>query len=93
MPFLETSIIRYRNKAVADGAVSFYLDHFVSARISKHTHGIEIYAYYDAGDAEHRARTTSVDAAGLLLVSGRFSDILNKVNLAFSPNLNNNNNR
>ncbi|KAJ7652892.1 hypothetical protein B0H17DRAFT_1214867 [Mycena rosella] len=34
------------NKAVADGAVSFYLDHFVSARISKHTDGVECSIIY-----------------------------------------------
>ncbi|KAG5636036.1 hypothetical protein H0H81_009309 [Sphagnurus paluster] len=27
------------NKAVADGAVSFYLDHYISVRISRHTYG------------------------------------------------------
>ncbi|KAJ7704328.1 hypothetical protein B0H17DRAFT_1039291 [Mycena rosella] len=66
------------NKAVADGAVSFYLDHFVSARISKHTHGIECMIRYDVNNSEHRARETLVDAAGDLNVTKMFSAILKK---------------
>ncbi|KAJ7681552.1 hypothetical protein B0H14DRAFT_3678127 [Mycena olivaceomarginata] len=69
------------NKAVADGAVSFYLDHYVSARISKHTYGIECIVNYNATNAEHRARskTTHKDAAGRLVVPKSFFPHSDKV--------------
>ncbi|KAF8160149.1 hypothetical protein K438DRAFT_1921672 [Mycena galopus ATCC 62051] len=70
------------NKAVADGAVSlmFYLDHYVSARISKHTYGIQCVTKYKSNNAEHRARsnTTFKNAAGNLKVPKQFSPILTK---------------
>lgn len=49
-----------RNKAVADGAVSFYLDHFVRARVSKFSYGINCNGNYDASDNEHRKRSSSI---------------------------------
>ncbi|KAF7362769.1 hypothetical protein MVEN_00626600 [Mycena venus] len=68
------------NKAVADGAVSFYLDHFVSVRVSKHTSGIEIITPYISTDTEHCARVKSAlrDAAGELMLPKMFSAILHK---------------
>ncbi|KAJ7113113.1 hypothetical protein C8R44DRAFT_984923 [Mycena epipterygia] len=68
------------NKAVADGAVSFYLDHFVSARISKHTDGVKCSVVYEANNAEHCSRSRSIerDADGRLRVPKRFSAILKK---------------
>jgi hypothetical protein len=45
-----------RNKAVADGAVSYYLDHFVVGRIARHTYGIPISVLYDPADPDHRKR-------------------------------------
>ncbi|KAF7362770.1 hypothetical protein MVEN_00626700 [Mycena venus] len=68
------------NKAVADGAVSFYLDHFVSVRVSKHTYGIESSTAYIHRDAEHCARVKSAvrDAAGDLILPNLFSAILHK---------------
>ncbi|EEB95630.1 hypothetical protein MPER_05365, partial [Moniliophthora perniciosa FA553] len=66
------------NKAVADGAVSFYLDHHVSARVSRFTYGIEVLVPYDESNREHRRRshTTFVNAAGVRMVPGAFSAIL-----------------
>ncbi|KAJ7059899.1 hypothetical protein C8F01DRAFT_206812 [Mycena amicta] len=66
------------NKAVSDGAVSFYLDHFVSARISKDTYGIDIYTAYNSANTEHlrRASSTFVDASGQLSIAGQFRSIL-----------------
>ncbi|KAF7350599.1 hypothetical protein MSAN_01620000 [Mycena sanguinolenta] len=68
------------NKAVADGAVSFYLDHFVSVRVSKHTYGLECVTAYLPEDVEHRARleTAVRDAAGDLMLPRMFSPILHK---------------
>ncbi|KAJ6592476.1 hypothetical protein B0H19DRAFT_1364978 [Mycena capillaripes] len=68
------------NKAVADGAVSFYLDHFVSVRVAKHTYGTECVVPYISNNPEHRARSKSVrkNAAGDLNVPRSFSAILHK---------------
>jgi hypothetical protein len=80
-----TLISWHRNKAVADGAVSFYLDHFVSVRVSKHTYGLECVTAYVSDDAEHRARLKSAvkDAAGDLMIPKMFSPILLKVGTRF----------
>ncbi|KAF8802608.1 hypothetical protein BYT27DRAFT_7196548 [Phlegmacium glaucopus] len=66
------------NKAVADGAVSFYIDHFVSARVSKFAYGINTYHRYNAYNPEHQRRqnTTFMTAEGYLGISGIFNDIL-----------------
>ncbi|KAJ7755461.1 hypothetical protein B0H16DRAFT_715359 [Mycena metata] len=68
------------NKAVADGAISFYLEARVSARISKHTYGIEIITPYTSTNAEHvtRAGTAFTDVSGVLMVPKKFSAILDK---------------
>ncbi|KAI0656119.1 hypothetical protein C8Q70DRAFT_1056985 [Cubamyces menziesii] len=46
----------HTSKAVAEGAVSFYLDHFVSARVIRMTYGVEVGVHYDKNKAEHLAR-------------------------------------
>jgi hypothetical protein len=48
------------NKAVADGAVSFYLNNFVSTRIARKTYGIIRRVFYDASNAEHKKRENKV---------------------------------
>ncbi|KAF5374599.1 hypothetical protein D9615_008995 [Tricholomella constricta] len=68
------------NKAVADGAVSFYIDHFVKARVSKFTYGLDSYVPYDITNVEHRRRlaTLFVDSDGVDNVQRKFSPILKK---------------
>ncbi|EIN09800.1 hypothetical protein PUNSTDRAFT_66300 [Punctularia strigosozonata HHB-11173 SS5] len=44
------------SKAVADGAVGFYCDHHVSARMSKFMYGVEYLREFDPGDPEHVKR-------------------------------------
>ncbi|KAI0342873.1 hypothetical protein BDW22DRAFT_1407386 [Trametopsis cervina] len=44
------------SKAVADGAIGFYCDHHVSARVSKFMYGVEYLRNFDASDEEHVAR-------------------------------------
>ncbi|TFY76405.1 hypothetical protein EWM64_g7606, partial [Hericium alpestre] len=44
------------SKAVADGAIGFYCDHHVSARMSKFMYGVEYLREFDPEDAEHVAR-------------------------------------
>ncbi|KAJ7059084.1 hypothetical protein C8F01DRAFT_1370694 [Mycena amicta] len=68
------------NKAVSDGAVSFYLDRFVSARIAKETYGIDCSTVYDSKEAEHRKRsvTTYLTQSGDLRIPGQFFPIVRK---------------
>ncbi|PBK90604.1 hypothetical protein ARMGADRAFT_1014645 [Armillaria gallica] len=68
------------NKAVADGALSFYLDHVVAARVSKYDYGIPVYTEYNPLDAEHSSRTdaTFFDADGVLSIGGQFFCMLPK---------------
>ncbi|KAF7799778.1 hypothetical protein EIP86_011020 [Pleurotus ostreatoroseus] len=44
------------SKAVADGAIGFYCDHHVSARVAKFMYGVEYLRAFDPNDAEHSAR-------------------------------------
>lgn len=45
-----------RSKAVADGAIGFYCDHHVSARVSKFMYGVEFLRTFDPADDEHVSR-------------------------------------
>ncbi|THH05876.1 hypothetical protein EW145_g4483 [Phellinidium pouzarii] len=67
-------------KAVADGAISFYLDQFVSSRVSKASYGIEISYDYDSTDPEHNARMEDLSRqpSGRYVVSGGFATILKR---------------
>ncbi|EIW83972.1 hypothetical protein CONPUDRAFT_50452 [Coniophora puteana RWD-64-598 SS2] len=44
------------SKAVADGALGFYCDHHVSARVAKFMYGVEYLREYDPDDPDHQAR-------------------------------------
>ena len=44
------------SKAVADGAIGFYCDHHVSARMSKFMYGVEFLRAIDPNDPDHAAR-------------------------------------
>ncbi|KAG6889537.1 hypothetical protein C0992_004796 [Termitomyces sp. T32_za158] len=68
------------NKAVADGGVSFYIDHFVSARVAKYAYGVICSTHYDPADPEHRSRRRTVytNAAGDRMIPGTYSIILPK---------------
>jgi hypothetical protein len=75
-------LIDYRSgKPVADGAVSFHIDHLVTSRVARATYGIEIYKHYNPGDPEDYARrhTQFTDAAGHRCIPNQFSSILMKV--------------
>ncbi len=63
------------------GAVLFYLDNFVSARVMRTTYGIAINADFDPNDPEHHARraTNLYRASGRVVVPEAFSIILKKV--------------
>jgi len=46
------------SKAVAEGAISYYLDHWVTARIARFSTGVVYYELYDEDSAEHKAALT-----------------------------------
>ena len=66
---------------MADGAISFYLDHHVSARIARRAYGVGCVVDYDAKDAEHRRRSSSIyiSVAGDKILPDAFDVILPKV--------------
>ncbi|KAF6752177.1 hypothetical protein DFP72DRAFT_905143 [Ephemerocybe angulata] len=69
------------NKAVADGAVSFYLDRAVISRVSRLTYGLEVFETYNPTNPEHakREHRASVHpATGVRVLYGAFSTILPK---------------
>ncbi|KDR69808.1 hypothetical protein GALMADRAFT_255622 [Galerina marginata CBS 339.88] len=80
---LGLSVVRpeeHVNKAVSDGAVSFFLDHFVRARVSKAAYGQICGILYDPCDAEHVKRKASIiiSASGRSHVNHYFQVILPK---------------
>jgi len=60
------------NKAVADGAISYYTDHFVQTRVSKLTYGCRGLLPYDPSNPEHRKRPTVTAASGLEVIDDVF---------------------
>ncbi|KAG2049397.1 hypothetical protein BDR06DRAFT_961567 [Suillus hirtellus] len=70
----------HANKAVADGAVSFYIDHLVSSRVARATYGVECRTLYSALDREHLARQHKgvIDVDGQTYLHERFESILLK---------------
>lgn len=81
-------IIGYRNKAVAEGAVSFHVDHFVKARVAKYSYGTDAAVLLNPFNEEHicRLHLASKDMNGLLRLQG-FSVILPKVR-TLQPDIN-----
>ena len=70
-----------RNKAVAEGAVSFYLRNVVSVRIAKVTYGVKCTATFDARNPDHVLRQHSLRTrpSGEISVDGAFKVLLGKV--------------
>jgi len=66
------------NKAVSDGAISFYLDHFVRTRVSKFTYGNFYSPKYNPSDPDHLSRSHNVctSSSGEELISEFFDIIL-----------------
>ena len=67
-------------KAVASGAVAFYLDHSVSARMARMTYGTRCAIEYKKDDPEHIARAGTVipRPSGRTVIPNVFSPILKK---------------
>ncbi|KAK2462915.1 hypothetical protein APHAL10511_005113 [Amanita phalloides] len=72
----------YLNKAVAEGAVSYHIDHRVSTRVARFTYGIEVTRPYSLLDPEHthirRRHLVYTSPSGMRRIEGIFSDILLK---------------
>ena len=70
----------FSNKAVADGAISYYVGHFVQSRVSKLTYGSRVDFDYDPNNPEHQKRSflTSIISGDKLIDNG-FSVILSGV--------------
>lgn len=68
------------NKAVADGAVSFYIDHLVSSRVARTTYGTDCVTPYNSQDLEHlvRQHKSFIDITGSRLIPDYFQSILMK---------------
>ncbi|SRR6266576_86911 len=75
-----------RNKAVAEGAIIFKVDHAVSSRVARYTYGIEVGVEFDPIHPDHLAReSTCVEVpSGKILVPHYFSAILKKVDFTLA---------
>ena len=80
LPRLERQLFvesMFRNKAVADGAVSFCIDHYATARVSKFVFGTGCCILYDAKHPEHASGSDKyVDLPGDVMIGDVFSNIL-----------------
>ena len=70
-----------RSKAVADGAIGFYCDHHVSARMSKFMYGVEFLREMDPKDPDHVARKERLCElpSGPKLLPDAFDCVLSRV--------------
>ena len=70
------------NKAVAEGAVSFHVDHLVKARVAKYAYGTDAAFRLNPLDEEHfrRLHLAALDMNGLPRLQG-FSVILPKATI------------
>jgi len=68
------------NKAVSDGAISFYLDHYVRARVAKVTYGSPANVAFDGSNPEHikRAGLKYKQADGMTYIPVGFLTVLPK---------------
>lgn len=69
------------NKAVAEGAVSFYLEHFVSVRVMRFAYGTTCVIEYNPQDSDHvkRRGKAYMRPSGRMVIPNSFKMILAKV--------------
>ncbi|KAH8110514.1 hypothetical protein DFH11DRAFT_1514361 [Phellopilus nigrolimitatus] len=67
-------------KAVADGAISFYLDQYVTSRIARFSYGMEFSWAFDPSNLEHKRRETTavIWPSGRKMLPGGFNTALRK---------------
>ena len=75
------------DKAVAVGAISFHLDHFVKGRISKFAYGVPYCVPYKRSDPEHirREHKAYKDELGDKYIPDAFDTMLSKVRHQIVP--------
>ena len=64
---------------MADGAISYYIDHFVQTRVSKLTYGSKGSVEYDSSNPEHQKRPTYTGSSGVQRIGKVFWVILSGV--------------
>ncbi|TFY59589.1 hypothetical protein EVJ58_g5686 [Rhodofomes roseus] len=66
------------SKAVAEGALWFHLDHFVSARIARYAYGTSVRTLFDVSQPDHMERKAKaiLGADGTAMLRGVFSEII-----------------
>ena len=72
------------NRAIADGAVSFYIHHLSSTRVAKLTYGIRCDVVFDSSRADHvsRENTKFLNLSGCWMLPNAFMSIVKKVLLS-----------
>ena len=72
-----------RNKAVADGCISYFIDHFVTTRVARYAYGTDCDVLYDRDNIEHHQRASSayVSLEGDFWIRNTFDVILPKVSI------------
>ena len=69
-------------KAVAEGAVGFFLDHFVASRAARFTYGVNVSPRFRPNDPEHAKRKNNllpVGISGIQYIDGGFRAHVTKV--------------
>ncbi len=76
---------------MADGAASFYIDHYVTARIARSSYGISCHVKLNVGLEGHQKRlsTAIINLSGDKRIPGVFRTILKKVSAHFFGQVNN----
>jgi hypothetical protein len=72
-------------KAVANGALAWYLHGAVTTRINKFHYGVPINLEWDASNPEMHGRTRYVGADGMTRVNGGWSSIVAKASMNVTP--------
>jgi hypothetical protein len=74
---------------VADGAISYYIDHYVSVRVARFSYGMNCSLAYDNTNPEHlhRADAVFIALSGEMRILGWFDEILSKVFLRYNPDI------
>jgi hypothetical protein len=74
----------YRSKAVANGALAWFLDNSVTTRVNKYHYGVSIGIPYVAHDPEMEARPRYMSPSGEWRVNGAWSSVVKKVGSVLS---------
>jgi hypothetical protein len=73
-----------RTKAVANGALAWYLDHSVTARVNKYHYGVQVRIRDDPFDPALNGRQATIGNDGTYWALGAWSPIVNQVdNLSY----------